>query len=120
MQATLERFMQARGQPYELTPLSGRSDYAPFLELGVAAGGLETGAEEMKTVPSACCLLSAVCCLLSAVCCLLSAVCCLLSAVCCLLSVVCCLLPKLRSAAGGGDIRYLDNRTDPAKPTEPT
>lgn len=32
------------------TPFSGRSDYGPFLAAGIPAGGLFTGAEEVKTM----------------------------------------------------------------------
>jgi Zn-dependent M28 family amino/carboxypeptidase len=33
----------------ELTNFTGRSDYGPFIENGIPAGGLFTGAEETKT-----------------------------------------------------------------------
>ncbi|MEJ7832904.1 MAG: M20/M25/M40 family metallo-hydrolase [Nocardioides sp.] len=35
------------------TPFSGRSDYGPFIEQGIPAGGLFTGAEGVKTVDEA-------------------------------------------------------------------
>jgi Zn-dependent M28 family amino/carboxypeptidase len=35
--------------PSEETPFSGRSDYGPFIEEGIPAGGLFTGAEGVKT-----------------------------------------------------------------------
>ena len=42
-------FLDARRQPYWSADLSGRSDYAPFMEAGVPVGGLFTGAGEKKT-----------------------------------------------------------------------
>lgn len=47
-----ELFQEAfdnRGLPYKLTPFTGRSDYGPFIEAAIPAGGLFTGAEEIKT-----------------------------------------------------------------------
>ncbi len=35
---------------WELTAFDGRSDYGPFIASGIPAGGLFTGAEEIKTV----------------------------------------------------------------------
>ena len=35
------------------TPFSGRSDYGPFIEVGIPAGGLFTGAEGVKTAEQA-------------------------------------------------------------------
>jgi len=35
------------------TPFSGRSDYGPFIEQGIPAGGLFTGAEGVKTADEA-------------------------------------------------------------------
>jgi Zn-dependent M28 family amino/carboxypeptidase len=37
------------GLPVEPTPFDGRSDYGPFIERGIPAGGLFTGAEGIKT-----------------------------------------------------------------------
>lgn len=37
------------GLPSEETPFDGRSDYGPFVEAGIAAGGLATGAEGTKS-----------------------------------------------------------------------
>ena len=31
------------------SPLNGRSDYGPFLQVGIACGGIDTGAEGIKT-----------------------------------------------------------------------
>ena len=44
-----ERFYDARGLAYEGTDFSGRSDYGPFIAMGIPAGGLFTGAEGIKT-----------------------------------------------------------------------
>ena len=37
------------GQPFRGTDFSGRSDYGPFIAVGIPAGGLFTGAEGVKT-----------------------------------------------------------------------
>ncbi|MDO5627114.1 MAG: M28 family peptidase [Mobilicoccus sp.] len=42
-------YFDAIGQPWVDTEFSGRSDYQPFIENGVAAGGLFTGADGRKT-----------------------------------------------------------------------
>ncbi len=44
-----ERHFAAEGLPYEGTDFTGRSDYGPFIAVGIPAGGLFTGAEEQKT-----------------------------------------------------------------------
>jgi Zn-dependent M28 family amino/carboxypeptidase len=44
-----EQFYQSQGLPYQDTDFSGRSDYGPFIAVGIPAGGLFTGAEEIKT-----------------------------------------------------------------------
>ncbi len=45
-----EDFYTAKGEPFKGTDFSGRSDYGPFIDLvGIPAGGLFTGAEEIKT-----------------------------------------------------------------------
>ena len=48
-----EQFYQSQGLPYQDTDFSGRSDYGPFIEVGIPAGGLFTGAEEIKTADEA-------------------------------------------------------------------
>lgn len=48
-----EQFYDARGLPYQDTDFSGRSDYGPFIAVGIPAGGLFTGAEELKTADEA-------------------------------------------------------------------
>ena len=37
------------GEPFKGTDFSGRSDYGPFIAVGIPAGGLFTGAEGIKT-----------------------------------------------------------------------
>jgi aminopeptidase Y len=44
-----EKFYTWRNQPYQDSEFSGRSDYGPFIEIGIPAGGLFTGAEQPKT-----------------------------------------------------------------------
>jgi Zn-dependent M28 family amino/carboxypeptidase len=48
-----ERFYASRGEPFVDTEFSGRSDYGPFIAVGIAAGGLFTGAEVPKTAAEA-------------------------------------------------------------------
>ncbi|GAA3943146.1 M28 family metallopeptidase [Streptomyces gulbargensis] len=51
--AQLERditdFMDKRGLPHEGTDFTGRSDYGPFIKVGIPSGGTFTGAEGIKT-----------------------------------------------------------------------
>ncbi|WP_329281001.1 M28 family metallopeptidase [Streptomyces sp. NBC_00691] len=55
--AQLERditdFMGSRGLPHEGTDFSGRSDYGPFIKVGIPSGGTFTGAEGIKTAAQA-------------------------------------------------------------------
>ncbi|MFE0651861.1 M28 family metallopeptidase [Streptomyces sp. NPDC059534] len=55
--AQLERditdFMDKRGLPHEGTDFTGRSDYGPFIEVGIPSGGTFTGAEGIKTAAQA-------------------------------------------------------------------
>jgi Zn-dependent M28 family amino/carboxypeptidase len=44
-----ESFYMWKGQPYDDTAFDGRSDYQPFINNGIPAGGLFTGAEVEKT-----------------------------------------------------------------------
>ncbi|NUR06236.1 MAG: M20/M25/M40 family metallo-hydrolase, partial [Nocardioidaceae bacterium] len=46
-------YFAGQGLPSEETPFSGRSDYGPFIEKGIASGGLFTGAEGVKTAEQA-------------------------------------------------------------------
>ena len=50
-----DRFYASRGMASEPTPFDGRSDYGPFIAAGVdiPAGGLFTGAEDVKTAAEA-------------------------------------------------------------------
>ena len=48
-----EGFYDSRGLPYQDTDFSGRSDYGPFIAVGIPAGGLFTGAEDIKTADEA-------------------------------------------------------------------
>jgi Zn-dependent M28 family amino/carboxypeptidase len=55
--ANIERvfldYFAAQGLPTEPTAFSGRSDYGPFIAVGIPAGGLFTGAEGIKTAEQA-------------------------------------------------------------------
>ncbi len=44
-----EDFFRSKGSPFVSTEFSGRSDYGPFLAVGIPAGGLFTGAEQLKS-----------------------------------------------------------------------
>jgi len=44
-----EQFYSSRGLPFVDSEFSGRSDYGPFIAVGIPAGGLFTGAEVPKT-----------------------------------------------------------------------
>ena len=44
-----EGFYDSVGEPYKGTDFSGRSDYGPFIAVGIPSGGLFTGAEGIKT-----------------------------------------------------------------------
>ena len=48
-----ERFFDGRGLPSQDSEFSGRSDYGPFIAVGIPAGGLFTGAEVPKTAAEA-------------------------------------------------------------------
>ncbi|MGH8952208.1 MAG: M28 family metallopeptidase [Acidimicrobiia bacterium] len=48
-----EEFFNSRGLPFKGTDFSGRSDYGPFIAVGIPSGGLFTGAEGIKTVEEA-------------------------------------------------------------------
>ncbi|WP_328720695.1 M28 family peptidase [Streptomyces sp. NBC_00247] len=55
--AQLERgiteFLDRRKTPYESSDFTGRSDYGPFIEAGIPAGGTDTGAEGIKSATQA-------------------------------------------------------------------
>lgn len=46
-------FLDRKGKPHEGTDFTGRSDYGPFIEVGIPAGGTFTGAEGIKTAEQA-------------------------------------------------------------------
>jgi len=46
-------YFASQGLAYEPTPFNGRSDYGPFIGVGIPAGGLFTGAEGAKTAQQA-------------------------------------------------------------------
>ena len=48
-----ESYFAARGEPTKGTDFSGRSDYGPFIAVGIPSGGLFTGAEGIKTAEEA-------------------------------------------------------------------
>jgi aminopeptidase Y len=48
-----EEFFDSREIPYKGTDFSGRSDYGPFIAVGIPSGGLFTGAEGIKTAEEA-------------------------------------------------------------------
>lgn len=49
IEAVFEAFYTSRGEPYDDTEFSGRSDYQAFINNGIPSGGLFTGAEVRKT-----------------------------------------------------------------------
>jgi Zn-dependent M28 family amino/carboxypeptidase len=49
IEALFESYYDAVGRPYKGTDFSGRSDYGPFIAVGIPSGGLFTGAEGIKT-----------------------------------------------------------------------
>jgi Zn-dependent M28 family amino/carboxypeptidase len=53
IEAVFEDFFDQQGQPTEGTLFDGRSDYRAFILAGIPAGGLFTGAEELKTAEQA-------------------------------------------------------------------
>ena len=53
IEALFEQYYAERGIPSEPTAFSGRSDYQAFINNGIPAGGLFTGAEGVKTAAQA-------------------------------------------------------------------
>jgi Zn-dependent M28 family amino/carboxypeptidase len=49
IEALFESFYAAQGEASKGTDFDGRSDYGPFIAAGIPAGGLFTGAEDIKT-----------------------------------------------------------------------
>jgi len=53
IERTFEEFFEMRSLPYQGTDFTGRSDYGPFIAVGIPSGGLFTGAEGIKTAAEA-------------------------------------------------------------------
>jgi Zn-dependent M28 family amino/carboxypeptidase len=53
IEKAFENFYSERSIPFKGTDFSGRSDYGPFIAVGIPAGGLFTGAEGVKTAEEA-------------------------------------------------------------------
>ena len=53
IEATFERFFSGRGLATVGTDFDGRSDYGPFIAVGIPSGGIFTGAEGIKTAAEA-------------------------------------------------------------------
>ncbi|KAH7073663.1 hypothetical protein BKA63DRAFT_472031 [Paraphoma chrysanthemicola] len=49
IEAFFENYFTGAGANFTATAFDGRSDYGPFLDVGIPSGGLFTGAEENKT-----------------------------------------------------------------------
>jgi Zn-dependent M28 family amino/carboxypeptidase len=49
IEAMFNQYFASQGLPTEPTPFNGRSDYGPFIAVGIPAGGLFSGAEGIKT-----------------------------------------------------------------------
>ena len=49
IEAAFNDFFTSQDLPFQSTPFDGRSDYGPFIDQGIPAGGLFTGAEVEKT-----------------------------------------------------------------------
>jgi Zn-dependent M28 family amino/carboxypeptidase len=53
IESVFTRYFSSQGLASEPTEFSGRSDYGPFIAVGIPAGGLFTGAEGVKTAEQA-------------------------------------------------------------------
>jgi Zn-dependent M28 family amino/carboxypeptidase len=53
IEKTFERYYNSIGEPFKGTDFDGRSDYGPFIAVGIPSGGLFTGAEVIKTAAEA-------------------------------------------------------------------
>jgi len=53
IEAFYEEFYTSRSLPFKGTDFSGRSDYGPFIAVGIPSGGIFTGAEGIKTAEEA-------------------------------------------------------------------
>lgn len=48
-EALFEEWFESIGQNHSASEFNGRSDYGPFLDVGIPSGGLDTGADDIKT-----------------------------------------------------------------------
>lgn len=48
IQQLFNAYFDSKNLGYEPTPFNGRSDYGPFIEVGIPAGGIASGAEVIK------------------------------------------------------------------------
>jgi Zn-dependent M28 family amino/carboxypeptidase len=53
IETLFKNYYQAKGYPVKGSDFSGRSDYGPFIQAGIPAGGIFTGAEGIKTLDEA-------------------------------------------------------------------
>ncbi|MFG3507188.1 M28 family metallopeptidase [Streptomyces sp. NPDC047821] len=53
LERDINEFMDKQGRPHEGTDFTGRSDYGPFIAVGIPSGGTFTGAEGLKTAKQA-------------------------------------------------------------------
>lgn len=53
IEGVFEDYFTAQGEPFEATEFDGRSDYFAFINAGIPAGGLFSGAEGIKTAEQA-------------------------------------------------------------------
>ncbi|RPK61883.1 Aminopeptidase S [Streptomyces sp. ADI96-02] len=53
LESDIAAFLDRAGVPHEGADFTGRSDYGPFVEAGVPAGGTDTGAEGVKSAAQA-------------------------------------------------------------------
>ena len=49
VEAVFNKYFTKQGLTFEATAFDGRSDYGPFIDVGIPAGGLFSGAEDIKT-----------------------------------------------------------------------
>jgi Zn-dependent M28 family amino/carboxypeptidase len=53
IEKTFEAYFNSVSEPFKGTDFTGRSDYGPFIAVGIPSGGLFTGAEGIKTADEA-------------------------------------------------------------------
>ncbi|MGW7431350.1 M28 family metallopeptidase [Streptomyces sp. NPDC054861] len=53
LERDINEFLDKQGKQHEGTDFTGRSDYGPFIEVGIPSGGTFTGAEGIKTAAQA-------------------------------------------------------------------